>query len=672
MKKVFKITKKNSFLHYYKKYFSVIGMDIGPTNTCMAILEPTGPRVIENAEGFRLTPSYVTITDAPKFEEGLLVGFNSKGKYMIERKNSFHSLSYLFSNDKQLIDKLISTKRFHFDIEIEKIEENSKDSLTDKIKLKTNNDKLYDPILISSYFLKYCKEQADSLLGKNIKKVVLSIPNYLNKDSSKQDLKRSLNLIGLEPISFVDEEKCTILAYASMNKSNILIFNFGGSSLNLSVLKKEVIENDKKEENNPKTDSIKTEENKKEEIDYISELDKFKLIENQIDYNLGGEDIDQTIIDLLVDEFNKKNKADVGKIDYAMQKIYEASEKAKIELTLSNQVEISLPFLTADQTGPKHLNYILSRGRFERFIGNFLDKVKKNCEEFKNKVILKDPTFFEKLDDILLVGGLSRIPCIQDIIKQVFKKEPNKNINPEEAQTLGACIIADMLKNKSEEKVSFEKLPLSIGIKTLGGTFNRLINQGTELPIKKSFKLSTCYDNQPNINVVFYMGEREIADDNKLLGEISKKIPLSKKGFLDIECSIHITDKGYMSINIEEKTLSKSVSSYSLDLNNGLNPEILEDVINISKKFKEVDELRLDNAKLRSEIDEFLYTFDKELNKITGEDVEKSQIISKELSELISNEINDTDLVLNKYNELIQNVEKIISFKNVKNEESKI
>lgn len=680
MKNVLKITSKKQFINLYKKYFSVIGMDIGPTNTCMAILEPTGPRVIENAEGFRLTPSSVTLTDAPKFEEGLFVGFNSKSKFMLEKKNSFQSMSYLFSNDKQLIEKLIASKRFAFDIELEKLEENSKSSLTDKIKLKTTSGKSYDPIIMSSYFLKYCKEQADSLLGKNIKKIVLSIPNYLNKESSKQDLKRSLNLIGLDPISFVDEEKCSILSYGAINKNNILIFNIGGSSMSLSVLKKEnsePIDNAKDTDQNKGKEkevlsSGKKDEPKKEEIDYISELNKFKLIENQVNYSIGGEDIDNIIINLLVDEFNKKNKADVEKIDYAMQKIYEASEKAKIELTLSNQVEISLPFLTADQTGPKHLNYILSRGRFERFIGTFLDKIKKECEEFKNKVISKDSDFFNKLDDILIVGGISRIPCIQDIIKQVFKKEPNRNINPEEAQTLGACIIADMLKNKSEEKVSFEKLPLSIGIKTLGGGFTRLINKDVELPIEKSFRLSTTYDNQPVINVSFYMGEREIAEDNKLLGEISKKIPLSKKGFLDIECTIHINEKGYMSINLLEKTLSKSNSSYSLDLNNGLNPEILEDVINVSKKFKDVDELRLETAKLRSEIDEFLYTFDKEINKINTEEAETIQKLSSELSQMISVDIEDTESVLNKYDELIKNVEKIVSLKTERNENNKI
>ena len=645
---------KKNFNYFQKFKFSIIGMDIGGTNTCMAILEPAGPRVIENSEGTRTTPSYFTLQNSINKDENIIVAVNSKKQNVQMKKNTFYGMKYLFSNDLNMINKMLSDNRFNFDVDLTKVKEKE---ITENIKLLTDFGLQYDPIVGSSLFLKYCKDQADGLLGKNIKKVVVAIPDFLDNENSKKDLSRSLNLVGLDPIYYIEEAKSSVIAYFNDSKelkNKILVFNLGGSSFNLSYLERQVDSS-----NNENKEQIIN-----NEIDPIERAKQYKSIFSQTEF-IGGDDIDKALVDSLVLEFKKSNKIDISKVPSAMQRIQEAAEKAKIELTLSSQVEINLPFLMADATGPKHLIISISRSKYERIIDDFLSKIRKSCEKFKKN--------FEETDEILLVGGCSRIPCVQDIIKSIFKKEPNKNLNPEEAPTIGACIIANTLKSRSEEKVSFEKLPLSVGISTIGGKFQRIVDKDSQLPLTKSFKVATVEDNQPFINLNFYQGEREIAEENKLLGNLEMKIPLSKKAELNIEVDLKIDENGLLSIKCTEKTLSNKSLIYSYDLSNGLNPEILEDVIEISKKFKDVDEAKLEILRLKADLNEFLYSFEAELKNF---DVNthlfiKSKELASEIKKMLDeNEINNEEII-QKYKSLQTFIEEMTAISELNSSNSK-
>lgn len=667
----------------------------------MAVLESSGPRVIENAEGLRTTPSSVTFLkqeDGATEDESTLVAINAKKVSVQFKENSFYGLKYFFSKDLNMVSRLIKEKRFPYNVSLN---DNVKDVISSSSDIILDNmlGKQFNPVDSSAMFIKYCKEQADGLLGKNIKKCVLAIPSFLDNENSKKDLKDSLNIVGLEPIAFIDESKSSIIAYEAQKNNNVLVFNLGGTGFSLTYLeRKENLEEERKEkqelkhENNSDAKAeIKEDENEDSDDtetpvikNPLKEVQKFEIKFEIRDNFLGGEDIDKIIIDILCKEFHQKNKIDITKEPSAMQRISEAAEKAKIELTLSSQVEINLPFLMADHTGPKHLLSMITRSKFERYIDDFTTKVKKHCDQMKNKINDKE------IDQILLIGGISRIPCIQDIIKQVFKKEPNRSLNPEEAPTIGACIIADSLKSISEEKVSFEKLPLSIGIETLGGRFSKIIERGVSLPTSQKLKLLTNYDNQPVINISFFMGERELAEDNKLLGNMKMDLPLSKRGELAIEVHVVIDEFGNMSIKLTETTLTKKSVSYSVDLNNGLNPEILEDVLEVSKKFKEVDELNASNIELRTEIDSFLYALNTELSNIkksykielsqemVNEEtkdsdnsefkklanlIKASEKNNAELEELIAKRDIETDIIMSKYQEVQNIVNDIISFK---------
>lgn len=690
-------------------YFSIIGMDIGGTNTCMAILEPSGPRVIENAEGLRTTPSVVVYFDGTqlKEEEKALVTINAKKQAIQYSKNCFYGMNYLFSNDKSVIMKLIEKKRFLYTIKMKDVI--GENNFTKDIQLITEAGQVFNPISTSSLFLRYCKEQADGLLGKNIKKVVLAIPSYLNNDNSKKDLREALNTVGLEPINFIEEAQAAIIAYEAQKHNNILVFNLGGTGFSLFYLEKKPEENILKDADNKKSETDKDKVSKAEEKDTkeksnpLKEAQKFEIKQSFYDQFTGGELIDNIIVNSLVEEFKKKNKIDLYKEPSSMQRIQEAAEKAKIELSLSSQVEINLPFIVADHTGPKHLQAIIARSKFERQIDSFTSQVRKHCEIFKDSLKLEKG---QEIDDILIVGGSTRIPCIQDIIKQVFKKEPNKSLNPEEAPAIGASIIADSLKSISEEKVSFESLPLSIGIETLGGKFCRLIEKGAALPSVKNFKFSTVYDNQPSVNLIFFMGERELAGENRLLGTVTMPIPLAKKGAVMLDVSLKVDEQGNMNVKVTESTLSKKSVNYSIDLNNGLNPEILEDVIEVSKKFKEVDEYEVSKIQLRADIDNFLYVLKKELENIkiqkkldlsSDTDIDKdpkdsksekekeedqkiisfikrTEEYSSELQDLISDNEKSSNIeeILSKYQIIHNSLNDLIEFKQQTNTETKL
>lgn len=614
-------TNKN-FYNFNNKRLCVIGIDIGGTNTCMAILEPSGPRVIENAEGLRTTPSYITLIDNSKLtefnqlkdEENIAIALNSKKQNILNKDTTIYGLRHFFVSDYSKIKQIIDNRKFNYNVLVNCTDKSKPVSAKD-VYFIINNFKI-NSVEASSLILKYCKTQADNLLGKNIKKVVMSLPlNIINSLNYVQnDLDEMLNLVGLSAVKYIEEPKSIVLAYNAQNKNNILVVNLGGTEFSMYYMIRDTdVTKDKSLENSLiKGDFLETSDT----INSVKSVNELIIKNYMINSFVGGDNIDNIVTSFLIEEFEKKNKLDPRLEPQAIQKIREAAEKAKIELSLSSQVDINLPFLMADSKGPKHLQLTLGRSKFERLLeDNFTNIIVQNCKSFKKEIEdannLKDII----IDDILLSGGVTRIPLIQDIIKKIFinssdckVKELNKSVNPEEAAAIGASIVANSIELKNENKLDFNKLPLSIGVESLGGVFNRIINKDTILPYKKTFEVCTVDDNQPLVCVKFYLGERELCNDNRLIGEVKLKIPLNKKGLVKVIVSVHIDNSGILQIKIEN--LTKKSIQYSLDLSNDINDEIVQDVVSISNKFKNIDETKIkyiDMIKYISEVINLTY-----------------------------------------------------------------
>lgn len=630
----FNIRRNNfsSFVNIRRKFFSVIGMDIGGTNTCIAIMEPSGPRVIENAEGLRTTPSYISIS-----EDG--TEFTAVAAKRIAIQNilsSFYGTKFFFGRkfSDELVQTFIKENRFPFKIE---------KGPNDEVYFMTDQNKHYTPKVASILFIKYVKEQAEALTGKPIKKIVMSVPKFI-EETGKQEIKETVKECGMDVVQFLDEPISASYAYNLEKNEKVkkfIVFNLGGLNFSLSYLEKKEVDQSENE----------TKENE--------EKDLFEVKNEVYDYLLGGEDFDNIITKFLLNEFERVNKMDVSKELYALQRIKEAAEKVKVELSLSQQAEISLPFLAADQTGPKHLNTRISRSKFETLIDPLITRLKKNCEEFLNKNGIKK----EEIDDIILVGGVSRIPRVQEIIKSVFGRDPNKSINPEEAPAIGASILASQVRLKLDEIKTMDTLPLSIGIESLGGSFVRLIPKDTPLPAKITKTFTTVFDSQPRVDLKFYMGEREVVGENKLLGSVSMIVPLSKKGESKVNVTFNLSNKGDLQIQAVE-TLSKKSTNYSTKINAGLTQEIIDDIIEVSNNFKEADKSKKDLIELKVEADNFIYNLDKFVreNFSNEEEEEKVKMINEEmenLNELLKGE--DFEKIIDSFKVLQKGYEEMAS-----------
>jgi molecular chaperone DnaK len=653
------INKKLANLKFgvFFKQFSVIGLDMGGTNTCIAVLEPNGPRVIENAEGLRTTPSCISISE----DDTEYVAVAGKRVAVQNLYSSFYGTKYFFG--RKFSDKFVQDLLKRFPFKIEK-------GPNDEVYFLSDKDKHYTPKTVSILYLKYVRDQAEALTGKPVKKVVMSVPRFITEEG-QHELKETVKECGMDVVKFIEEPKAAAYAY-NLDKNDkvnkILVFNFGGLNFSLSYLEKI------KDAAASAQETVDKSEDKESTPPAAQEEDKeiFDVKAESYDYYLGGEDIDNTITKFLLNEFERINKMDISKDLFALQRVKDAAEKAKVELSLSQQAEISLPFLAADQTGPKHLNMRISRSKFETLIDPIITKLKQNCENFlkENKI---DKT---QLDDIILVGGISRIPRVQEIIKLIFGKEANKSLNPEEVPSMGASILASKIKLKIEEIKNLDNLPLSIGIETLGGSFARLIPKDTLLPCKITKTFTTVFDNQPRIDLKFYFGEREIAAENKLLGSVSMVLPLAKKGQTRVSVTFNINNKGDLNINAVEE-LSKKSTNYSTKINTGLTQEIIEDVLEVSSKLKEADKAKQDLIQLKVEADNFIYNLEKllkENNKLEVLEDEKKQEIEKvqtdvsSLNELLKGE--DFENIISSYQNLQKDFEKIQSLLNMKNQTS--
>ena len=541
-----------------------IGIDLGTTNSCVAIMDGTDTRVIENAEGTRTTPSMVAFTD----EKERLVGQPAKRQAVTNPTNTLFAI-------KRLVGR-----RFN-----DPIIKKDQDLVPYKIVQAANRDawievqgETYSPSQISAFILQKMKETAESHLGEDVTEAVITVPAYFN-DSQRQATKDAGKIAGLEVLRIINEPTAAALAYGLEKKGSgtIAVYDLGGGTFDISIL---------------------------EIGDGV-----FEVKSTNGDTFLGGEDFDSRIMDYLADEFKKDQAIDLRQDRLALQRLKEAAEKAKIELSSSQQTEVNLPFITADQSGPKHLNIKITRAKLEALVDDLVERTVGPC-----KAALKDAGLSAgEVDEVILVGGMTRMPKIVETVKSLFGKDPNRGVNPDEVVAVGAAIQAGVLKGDVKDVLLLDVTPLSLGIETLGGVFTRLIDRNTTIPTKKSNVFSTAEDNQNAVTVRVFQGEREMVADNKLLGEFNLEgIPPAPRGMPQIEVTFDIDANGIVNVGAKDKATGKE-QAIRIQASGGLSDADIEQMVKDAEMHAADDRARKEAVETRNQADGLIYTTEKNL-----------------------------------------------------------